>query len=54
MNIRRRFRLNIIAIENGDNVIDMIDPEYVFCENDILYLSGNKDGFRKLSEWTND
>ena len=54
VNIRRRFRLNIIAIENGDNVIDMIDPEYVFCENDILYLSGNKDGFRKLSEWTND
>ncbi len=54
VNVRRRFGLNIIAIENGNKVIDFIDPDYVFCENDILYLSGSKDGFRKLSNWTND
>ena len=54
INVRRRFGLNIIAIENGNNVIEAIVPEYVFCENDILYLSGSKEGFRKLASFTND
>ena len=50
-NLRSRFGLNIIAIENGGAVIEMIKPDYVFRKNDILFLSGSKDGLLKLSEW---
>ncbi len=53
VNSRRRFGLNIIAIENESGVMENIDPDYVFEEGDILYLSGSKDGFRKLTEWAN-
>ena len=49
-NLRARFSLNIIAIENCGKVTEAVLPDYVFKENDILYLSGSKDGFRKLSE----
>ena len=53
VNLRSRFGLNIIAIENNGAVIEAIKPDYVFRENDILFLSGSKNGFRKLTEWTN-
>ena len=47
--LRSRFGLNIIAVENGGKVIDLVRPDYIFREDDILYLSGSKDGFRRLS-----
>lgn len=53
VNLRSRFGLNIIAIENNGAVIEAIKPDYVFRENDILFLSGSKNGFRKLTEWAN-
>ncbi len=53
VNFRQLFGVNIIAIENQGNVIDSITPEYEFKSNDILYLSGNKKGFIKLTNWTN-
>lgn len=52
VNLRGQFGLNIIAIENNGNVLDIIKPEYVFRENDILFLSGSKSAFLKLSEWS--
>ena len=51
VNLRSRFGLNIIAIENSGNVIENVLPDYKFQENDILYLSGGKQAFLKLSNW---
>lgn len=51
-NIRSRFGLNIIAIENRGKVIETVKPDYVFKKGDILYLSGSKEGFAKLAAWT--
>ena len=49
----RQFGLNIIAIENNGAVIDIINPDYVFFKNDILFLSGSKEGIFKVNEWVN-
>ena len=51
INLRSRFGLNIIAIENDGTVIENIKPDYVFREHDTLFVSGSKEGLRRLSEW---
>ena len=51
LNLRAKFGLNIIAIKNGNVVTEHIKPDYVFKEDDILFLCGKKEGFAKLSEW---
>ena len=51
LNLRSYFGLNIIAIENGGEVMEVIKPDYLFQENDMLYLSGSKEGLLKFSEW---
>lgn len=53
VNLRNRFGLNIIAIENGGVVEEAIRPDYIFRTGDILYLSGSKEGFTKLAAWVN-
>ena len=53
LDLRSRFGLNIIAIENGGTLIESVRPDYVFKEKDILFLSGGKEGFAKLTDWTN-
>ena len=52
-NLRARFGLNIIAVENGNTLTETIHPDYVFRTGDILYLAGSKEGFLKLSQWAN-
>jgi len=49
-NLRAKYALNIIAIENCGEVIEYIKPDYVFRENDILFLSGKKDSLQKLAD----
>ncbi len=49
-NIRANFDANIIAIENGTNLVDSITPDYVFKKGDILFVSGKKEGLVRLSE----
>lgn len=51
IDIRSRFMLNIIAIENRGNVLDTISPDYIFQKNDVLFLAGSKEGMMQLSEW---
>ena len=51
INLRSRFGLNIIAIENDGTVIENIKPDYVFREHDTLFVSGSKEGLLRLSEW---
>jgi trk system potassium uptake protein TrkA len=53
VNFRGKFGLNIIAIENQNEINESVRPDYVFKNGDILYLSGSKTGFAKLSEWAN-
>lgn len=47
--LRGRFGANIIAIENGNSLIENIRPEYSFKSGDILFLSGSRDSLAKLS-----
>lgn len=50
-NLRSKFSLNIIAIENNGMVIEAIHPDYIFRQNDILFLVGSKDGLMKMNQW---
>lgn len=53
VDLRGKFGLNIVAIENGSTVIEAVRPDYVFSKGDILFLSGSKEGFVKFSDWAN-
>ena len=44
LNVRRKYRLSIIAVKNEDNLISMPDSEYVFSENDrIVAIAKDED-----------
>lgn len=49
--LRNKFGLNIIAIENNGVVLDSICPDYMFRQEDILLLVGNKEGLLSLNQW---
>ena len=51
LDIRSKLGLNIIAIENHENVMEDVRPEYVLRKDDILYLSGSAEGMHKLTEF---
>ncbi len=50
-NLRSRFGLNIIAIENRSTVLDSIRPNYIFQAEDMLFLAGGKEGLLKMNQW---
>lgn len=50
VNLRRRFGLNIIAIENDGRVLNDIRPDYVFQPEDTLFLAGSRDGLFKINQ----
>lgn len=49
-NLRGKFGVNIIAIENEKNIEQIVSPDYIFKAGDILFVSGSKEGLEKLSE----
>ena len=51
VNLRGRFGLNIIAIENSGKVNETVGPDTTFQEGDILFVSGNKNAANNLIEW---
>ena len=51
LELRSNFGLNIIAIENNGTVMEVIQPEYTFQMNDILFLSGSKTGLLKFNKY---
>lgn len=53
INFRSDFGLNIIAIENNNTVIEIINPDYKFRKNDILFFVGSKEGIMKLNDCVN-
>ncbi len=52
VNLRKKFNVNIIAVENSGVLNETLSPDYVFCKGDILFVSGSKDGLNQLSQWT--
>ena len=42
VNLRKKYGLNIIAIEHGEEMITNVDPEYRFDNGDVIYVLGNK------------
>ena len=50
VDLRRRFGLNIIAIENDGHVLDNIQPDCVFQPEDTLFLAGSRDGLFKINQ----
>lgn len=51
VDLRKNFGVNIIAVENDGNLIEIVRPEYTFRQGDILYVSGSKDDLDRLSQW---
>ena len=49
--LRSKFGLNIIAIENRSTVLDTIRPDYTFQAEDLLFLAGGKEGLLKMNLW---
>ncbi len=52
VNLRGRFGINIIALENNGTLIESIDPDYIFEKGDIMFVSGSKEGLNRLAEWS--
>lgn len=50
-NLREKFNLNIIAIENDGQVIDSVHPGYAFRTGDVLFLVGSQNGLLKMNQW---
>ncbi len=51
LNFRGQFGVNIIAVENGKELIESVRPDYAFRSGDILFVSGSKKGLNDLTEW---
>ena len=52
--MRGRFGVNIIAIENNGNLTDNVHPDYMFREGDILYAVGSEKSMTRLSDWMDE
>ena len=51
LNIRARFGLNIIAVENSGEVVDVVAPDYTFRAGDVMIISGSRDDLLRLNDW---
>ncbi len=51
LNFRGTFGVNIIAVENGKELIESVKPNYAFRSGDIIFVSGSKQGLSDLTEW---
>ena len=49
--LRKRFGVNIIAIENGNSLNEYISPDYTFKKGDIIYAAGGREGIDRLAMW---
>ena len=51
VDIETRFAVKLIAIESNSEIMSDIDPYYEFEEDDIVYVLGNIDALKKLTNW---
>lgn len=49
--LRKRFGVNIIAIENDNSLNEYISPDYTFKKGDIIYAIGGRSGIDRLAKW---
>lgn len=49
--LETRFAVKLIAIESNSEIMSDIDPYYEFEEDDIVYVLGNIDALKKLTNW---
>lgn len=50
--LRGKFDVNIIAVENGKQLYETVKPDYVFRSGDILFVSGSKENLNNFTETT--
>ena len=50
VNLRKKYGLNIIAIEHGEEIITNVAPEYRFARGDVIYVIGNKVEFGEFED----
>ncbi len=51
VNLRKNFGINIIAVENGGTLNEMVGPDYKFRKGDLLFVSGSRASINQLSDW---
>lgn len=49
-NIREHFNLNIIAVENNDNTITEVHPEYILKNSDLIVVVGSNKNIHRLEK----
>ena len=49
--LETRFAVKLIAIESNSEILSDIDPYYEFKEDDVIYVLGNIDDIKKLTDW---
>lgn len=54
VDLKGRFGVNVIAIESDGVVYHEVDPQYEFKEGDIIFVIGDKDNIKELTEWIED
>lgn len=54
VDLKGRFGVNVIAIESDGEVYENVDPQYEFKEEDIIYVIGDKNNIKELTEWIED
>ncbi len=54
VDLKGRFGVNVIAIESDGVVYPEVDPQYEFKEGDIIFVIGDKDNIKELTEWIED
>ena len=50
IDLRKKFGLNIIAVEHGEEMITNISPEYTLEADDTMYVLGNKASLRQFED----
>ena len=51
VDIETRFAVKLIEIESNSEILSDIDPYYEFKEDDVIYVLGNIDDIKKLTDW---
>ena len=48
MDVRRRYNVNILGLRTGDEIVPLLDPEYVFSPDTHLIIAGDKEAGLRL------
>ncbi len=54
LDFRRKFGLNIVAIEHGGETMTEVDPSYVFREGDVAVVIGRQEKIERLDAYVHE